>query len=314
MNNRPEPVLHIGYHKTGTTWMQRVLFHPDFGFAQVTGHEEVYRCITAPHAFEFDAPATVAHFAPLIARVPEGTVPVISSEILSGHPFYGGRRNVEFAHRLRALFPRARIVVTIREQVKIIASVYMQYLSRCGTKPPEAFFRETETPGYESFSAIHFCYHHLVGLYRDLFGVDRVLVLTQEEMAGDLAGFIGKAAMFADATPRVAIPPRTAREAVSNPEFAYPILRRINHFRADSPSAEPVLDLGPAAKLVYRSVGKLARLDPVRRRLGHHRPVTTLVQDRFGMRFAESNRALKDMLGEGVDLDGYTMAPALDSI
>ena len=61
-------------------------------------------------------------------------------------------------------------------------------------------------------------------------------------------------------------------------------------------------------------MGKLARLDPVRRRLGHHRPVTALVQDRFGRRFAESNRALKDMLGEGVDLDGYTMAPALDSI
>ena len=56
MNNRPEPVLHIGYHKTGTTWMQRVLFHPDFGFAQVTGHEEVSRHITAPHTFEFDAP------------------------------------------------------------------------------------------------------------------------------------------------------------------------------------------------------------------------------------------------------------------
>ena len=37
--------------------MQRVLFHPDFGFAQVAGHEAVYRCITAPHAFEFDAPA-----------------------------------------------------------------------------------------------------------------------------------------------------------------------------------------------------------------------------------------------------------------
>ena len=55
-----------------------------------------------------------------------------------------------------------------------------------------------------------------------------MLVLTQEEMAGDLAGFIGKAVMFADATPRVAIPRRTAREAVSNPEFAYPILRRIN--------------------------------------------------------------------------------------
>ena len=233
MNNRPEPVLHIGYHKTGTTWMQRVLFQPEFGFAQVTGHEEVSRHITAPHTFEFDAPATAAHFAQLIARVPEGTVPVISAEDLSGQPFYGGRRNVEFAHRLRALFPRARIVITIREQVKILVSVYMQYLSCSGTKPPEVFFRETEPPGYEAFSTVHFCYHHLVGLYRDLFGVDRVLVLTQEEMAGDLAGFIGKAVAFSRAIPRVALPDRATREAVSNPEFICSVLRRINHFRAN---------------------------------------------------------------------------------
>jgi hypothetical protein len=121
-----------------------------------------------------------------------------------------------------------------------------------------------------------------------------VLVLTQEEMEGDLAGFIGKAVAFSGAVPRIALPGYAGREAVSYPEFASPVLRRINHFRADSPSAEPVFDLGPVAKLVYRGAGKLARLDPVRRQLGHYRPVTVLIRDRFGARFAESNRALKD--------------------
>ena len=61
-------------------------------------------------------------------------------------------------------------------------------------------------------------------------------------------------------------------------------------------------------------MGKVARLDPVRRQFEHHRPVTALVRDRFGLRFVESNRALKDMLGSSIDLDGYTMAPALDSV
>lgn len=301
-----DPVLlHVGYHKTGTTWLQRAFFVPDHGFAPVIGHEEVYRLITDPHEFDFDPAAAAAELAPRLAAIPPDLAPVISSEILSGHPFYGGQRAPQYARRLRALFPRGRVLITIREQMRILASVYMQYVSRAGSKPPETFFAETAAPGYEHFSATHFCYHHLVGLYRELFGPERVLVMTQEEMARDLAGFGARVAAFAGAEPRRPLPAVAKREAISNPEFAYPVLRRINHFRADSPSDEPALDLGPLGRLAYRSAGKLAREKPLRDWFGDRRPVDAFVRARFAGRFEASNRALKAMLGDAVDLDGY---------
>ena len=100
---------------------------------------------------------------------------------------------------LAAAFPDARILITIREQMRMLTSVYMQYLSRGGTRSPEDFFTEENAPGYPRFRTEHFRYDWLVGLYRDLFGAGNVLVLTQEEMAGDLAGFLAKLSAFAEA-------------------------------------------------------------------------------------------------------------------
>lgn len=300
-------LLHIGYHKTGTTWMQRAFFVEDYGFFQVISHDEVYAHITDPHELTFDPAAAAEALAPHCAAVPPDLTPVISSEIMSGHPFYGGLLSAQYARRLCALFPQGRLLITIREQMRMLASVYMQYVSRGGSKPPEAFFSETNTPGFAHFSAEHFCYHRLVGLYRELFGADRVLVMTQEQMARDLASFGTRVTDFAGARPRAPLPQEARREGVSNPEFAYPVLRRINHFRADSPSDEPAIDLGGLGRFAFRAAGKISREEPVRGWLKAPRPVDAFVRDRFAGRFEASNRALKDMLGDAADLSGYPM-------
>lgn len=49
------PLIHVGYHKTATTWMQQLLFTPDHGFRQIAGHREVFDHIVGPHGLEFDA-------------------------------------------------------------------------------------------------------------------------------------------------------------------------------------------------------------------------------------------------------------------
>lgn len=75
-----------------------------------------------------------------IDDLPAGMVPVISSEILSGHPFSGGIASDDYARRLKAIAPDAKILVSIRSQMRILTSVYMQYLLRGGTMGPELFF------------------------------------------------------------------------------------------------------------------------------------------------------------------------------
>ena len=104
----PPLLIHIGYHKTATTWMQMRLFHPEHGYAQLADHDELFKAIVQPHSFAFDP----APFRDLItARMAETApdlVPTLSSEILSGQPFYGGRESDLYATRLHQAFPRRR--------------------------------------------------------------------------------------------------------------------------------------------------------------------------------------------------------------
>ena len=94
-------LIHVGYHKTATTWMQASLFRPHHGFAPILDHDDVFRLITAPHGLVFDPSAAAAdEIAARTYAAPPNLVPVISSEILSGQPFFGGRESDAFAERL----------------------------------------------------------------------------------------------------------------------------------------------------------------------------------------------------------------------
>jgi len=80
-------VIHVGYHKTATTWLQWRVFTPEHGYHQVADHTETFAHVVRPLGFQFDASALRALLNARSAETPEGHVPIISSEILSGHPF-----------------------------------------------------------------------------------------------------------------------------------------------------------------------------------------------------------------------------------
>lgn len=50
-----------------------------------------------------------------------------------------GALSKEFAERIYSAFPRARIVIVIRNQLDIIAAAYAQYIKQGGTHKPEHF-------------------------------------------------------------------------------------------------------------------------------------------------------------------------------
>ena len=300
------PLLHVGYHKTGTTWLQNRFFLPEYGYGRILGHDEVSALVVDAHESGRDAERLAAAAAERTRALEPGTVPVVSSEILCGNPFHGGAGGAANARLLAAAFPDARILITIREQTRMLVSVYMQYLSRGGALPPEGFFAEENAPGYPRFRAEHFRYHWLVGLYRDLFGAGNVLVLTQEEMARDLAGFLAQISAFAEAPRQDGFPARASRSGASHPEAAAPLLRRINHFRAGPASPEPALDLGGVSDALYRWAGGAARHPALARVLAGRRPVTDRVTARFSGRFADSNQTLARLV-PGLDLTGYEM-------
>lgn len=299
-------LIHIGYHKTGTTWLQRQLFRPEFGFNPLATHEEAYKHFIRPHGLTFDPQAACAFLDGRRNRGVSGSADVISSELLSGNPFFGGRESDIYAHRLKAIAPGARILITIREQLRIIVSVYMQYLHRGGTIPPRPFLTDDPMMGYFAFAPEHFDYHRLSRLYCELFGSDNVLVLTQESLAKGPRALAETVSSFAgvaqqgDLTNLV-----TAPESPSPPEAFAPLLRRINHFRSGPAGLGPFLDLGPVSAFAYRATAALGRTSFVRSTLRDARPITSEVRRRFEGRFNESNRELKALFGARIDLSGY---------
>lgn len=291
--------VHIGYHKTATTWMQRDLFLPRYGYCQLLTHEEVHETITGPHGLQFSA-----DFArDLIAKRQEGSgglhAEIISSELLCGNPFYGGRESDVFASRLKEIIPSARILITIRHQPSILVSTYLQYLSRGGTKSISSFYNERSSLGYYGFSPAHFEYHRLLKHYRDLFGNANVLVMTFEELSRDPANFITDVARFAG-VPLGSSPDGLAIRKVgsSAPDGLSQAIRYINFLRNSPTGSGPILGNGRLGDWIYRAATYGARHRPLSSALNSYHPVEQYVKSRFAGRFADSNSELRLMIPE----------------
>lgn len=304
-------LLHIGYHKTATSWMQQRLFVPEHGYVQIARHPDIWQHVVAPHGLTFDPAAMRTVIRTGLDGLAAGKVPVISSEILSGHPFFGGIGSDVYARRLKEIAPDARILISIRAQLRILTSVYMQYLMRGGTMKPEAFFAGDPELGFFGFRPEHFEYHRLVGLYRELFGAENVHVVTQESLVRDMDAMAAGLAAFAGNTEFAGVlPTHRSAYAPSYPEYAVPLLRRINQLQRSVLTPAPLIRLGTTPHGIYHAVGFAMRHKPFSTLLRNYRPVSDHVRKTFAGRFDDSNRRLAALLGDRVDLSAFGMAPA----
>ncbi len=303
-------LLHIGYHKTATSWMQQRLFVHAHGYHQIARHPEVWKHIVGPHGLLFDPEAMRAVIRTGLADLPEGMVPVISSEILSGHPFFGGMGSDDYARRLKAIAPDARILISVRSQLRVLTSVYMQYLVRGGTVSPQLFFAGDPELGFFGFRAEHFEYHRLVRLYQELFGAENVHVITQESLKADMDRATRRLAEFAGNTAFDGVlPTHRSAYAPSYPEYAVPILRRINKLQKSVLTPAPTIKIGSTPDGFYRAFGYVLRRPPFSWALGGYHPVSAHVAKAFAGRFDASNRELA-RLAPHLDLSDYSGATA----
>lgn len=285
--------------------MQSKLFQPEFGYAKLAGHAEIFEHIVQPHGLWFD-PAAMRD---LIARESAklgGEVPVISSEILSGNLFQAGLGSDVYAERLAQIAPQARILISVRNQMRILPAVYMQYIVRGGTMPYDLFFEGAKTVGYHGFAPEHFQYDRLVAKYQTLFGAENVHVLTQESLKADMEGTAQALADFAGNTGYGGLTPAArAVYAPSYPEYAAPVLRRINHIQESPLNPTPVIALGTTPGVIYRAAGFVSRHAPMASVFGARKPVSDYVKRRFAGVYSDSNARLSDICANAIDLSGY---------
>ena len=132
---KAEVLIHIGYHKTSTTWFQKFLFNNSaIRFILPWRNPEILPVLVYPHALDF-APHTCRKYfqAAILEAQNCGLIPALSSEELSGNPHSGGYASKELADRLAAVFPEAKVLIVIREQKSMIVSTYKQYVKVGGT-------------------------------------------------------------------------------------------------------------------------------------------------------------------------------------
>jgi hypothetical protein len=298
-------LLHPGFHKTATSWLQTTVFAEKRLFRSLMGHGEISDLLVAPHDFDFDA----AHAGAVIERLREGAQPgivdVISSEILSGNIIMGSRDCVPLAARLAAACPPAKVLLTVRAQLPIMKSIYLQYIKRGGRLDIEEYLAFKPEPGYFWFDPGTLEFDRLVLAYAGHFGVDNVMVLPQELLARDRARYLRLLCEFVGLEESEAERElgRVSARGVSPPVSGIPILRIANMLR-QSP-------LNPGSPSRLYGVGALIQSVGYRWTLGEagaEKRIKQAIKDRLAGRYGASNRRLQAFAPVDLAALGYEMA------
>jgi len=314
----PATLLHIGYHKTGTNWLQEEVFSdPRTGYRWLgkrpLGHP-VHRLVR-DRPLEFDAAALRAEFEPMLRSAEQaGLLPVVSFPRLSGHAFSGGYDSQELADRLAGVFPDARVLIVIREQRSMIVSAYKQYVPAGGVCTVERFIAaDPESRRVPRFDFGHFAYDRLIRYYQSLFGPESVLVLPYEQFVRDGRGFVAAIGEFAGrAVPDEVLDalPYGKRSNRAQSAYAVELSRPLNMFGRRS-------DLNPApifeSRLLFSLAKQIRRLDPstvpmLRERAERSEAeLRRVVEEAVGDRYVESNRATAELTGLDLAAYGWTV-------
>lgn len=184
-----EALVHIGYHKTASTWFQQNLY-PKVSNHHFVDRRTVQQIFTKPRAFDFnpeDGMRILSEF--------EADKLILCEEKLSGNFHSGslhGLISKEMADRVHQVLPRSKIVIFIRNQLTLIPSAYSQYIKRGGTCKLKDYIFPLYNDSYLSprFSLDNLVYNDLIDHYTDLFGKDNVHIYRYEDFASDNKNFI----------------------------------------------------------------------------------------------------------------------------
>ncbi len=192
-------IIHIGFHKTATTWLQRNLFSDEqLGF-QLLDRELVLEDFVFIHPFDYcygDSEINAKYERLCNEIIQKKMVPVISQERLSGSAHCGGYDCREISNRLKHCFPQAKIFITIREQQDLIYSMYSQYVKRTGAYSLQEYLLPKQRRKYPEFNLDHLKFDRIIRHYHSLFAKENVLVLPFEFFVENPMAFIAEIYSF----------------------------------------------------------------------------------------------------------------------
>jgi hypothetical protein len=307
-------LVHIGYHKTATTWLQFELFIDDNAVFQplsinpkgpsdlasrFSRDQEGY--FLSP--FDLNTELIKAGIEEIKARpgFDDKKIPVLSHELLSGSPHSGGFDAKSRAERIKNIFPEAKILIVVREQKSFVFSSYFEYLTQGGKLSLNEYLNKKVLIGKPYFSHTHIKYLPLIKEYRKLFGPENVLVLPYEMFRDTPLEFIERLGNFVGRQINTVKEQFHRKVNTKEDHFVNYKLRALYFYLRHS---ENNSFLGKLKKFMIRRILSLAKII-IPRKLDDHlqarfkKEIKTWCKDRY----TETNKELGSLIG--IDLAKY---------
>ena len=299
-------LVHIGFPKTATTWLQNSVFNNnDLGFLCPWGN----RCGLAidhfvnanPYVFN---PKNVSEYFNFSTSNIQDKCYVISEETLLGDPAKGRYWGKIVADRLFDTFPKAKILICIREQKSYILSAYKEYVRNGGVYNLERYLGSNlNKAGFSGVFMKHFLeYDIVISYYQNLFGNSNVLILPFEMLETKPEEFISSLLQFTTEK-KGAVNFEKVRSSLKG--FTIEIRRCLNNYIpqpdwgvSTTPKLYKILDILCSLSDKYLSKQLHSRVDKRQREV---------IDSWINEYYRESNRKLSKLVSFDLSAYGYNI-------
>lgn len=306
-------LIHIGYPKTGSSWLQRYIFNnQNLGVIAPWGKNkqaiEAINYFVYPDDLNFSTTETQKHFLPEIeAANLKNLVPILSHEYLSiriGAISYPKL----VAQRLAKVFPEAKILLFIREQKKIILSTYQEYIKNQGVQTLEEALAESNyiDGKLPAVRPSLYKYDLIISYYQELFGQDNVLVIPFELFKQNNLETVASILHFVEAKYEINSLESLNIDQSINPSYklgALPIRRKISQIVGQ-------LEIDNSRRnqrvIFFNRVNKAINLllpESFHQRQKKH--LETVIDNYVGDMFNQSNQNTSKLIGMDLSAFGY---------
>ncbi|MBX2822494.1 MAG: sulfotransferase domain-containing protein [Rhodothermaceae bacterium] len=233
--------LHIGYHKTGTTYLQEKIF----GQLETVNYlgrpwineqfKSFFTDYKFSHPLDFDPTAMRLRFESIVEEAvqahqlnPSHPLLISHESLMTGPEWFGGAV-VERAQRLAECFPDVKLIISFRNQADFTASNYSNYVMHGGKLSFDNFLHHSFAGQYNLLPRLSF--DKVLEFYISKFGQENIHVYLHEELKQTPQLMLEQLCSFLEVEEAVTMTKSTVNKGVGRRSTA--LIRFLNHFFAD---------------------------------------------------------------------------------
>src|SRR6185295_10073465 len=231
---------------------------------------------------------------------------MVSHESLHSGPEWFGAEVVMMAERIKSLFPSAKIIIGIRNQLDYIESNYKSYIIHGGRLSYRNFIYHSYAFNYALKPKLE--YDKVITRYKDLFGAANVCVYLLEGFKSDLRGEINRIWNFMRVSPLDSLSADKKNVGLSKTSIGF--IRLLNKMIAYDFNEQYYhwmkSDVSKMERFRWNTVGLLKKIEakkffPLRNKLSDDK-----TSEHIKNQFRESNVILSAMLNREIKSLGYS--------